>query len=403
MPDGTGAATEPERQPAPNRHNPPMAETLEQTALDNGARIFSCHRPGDRFALGIWLRHGSRHETPDRAGCTHLLEHLWFAGIHRREGGRECTASGAVNARTGRELTALYGSVPTRRWRELAELLCTMLVTPGFTDDDLVRERDAIAAERARHAAGRVEDLACAALWPGDPLGLPVAGSPAALAGMDIDRLLGYHREIVCGARLRVIAVGPVPHRELAGACAALADLEPGTAAVAQRPRHPAVPRQPETRRENPLWALPTPGWSDPELYALLLADQLLGMQSAGSGDCALGSRLTLFSDAGLLLVEAAALPERRPACRQAVECALRALAAGAVTRGDLQRAAAALHTRLAADSSPLSLMHRLGRELWYLPRVPELRERMAALAAVTPADLGHALAAGWRGRVCWP
>jgi predicted Zn-dependent peptidase len=197
--------------------------------------------------------------------------------------------------------------------------------------------------------------------------------------------------------------VGPVPHRELADACAMLADLEPGTPAVAQRPRHPAAPHQPETRWENPLWALPTPGWSDPQFPALLLADQLLAMRAAGSGDCALGSRLTLFSDAGLLLVEAAAPPERRPACRQAVDSALRALAAGTVTGGDLRRAAAALHTWLAADTDPLRLMHRLGRELWYLPRVPDRQERLAALAAITPADLEHALAAGWRDRVCWP
>ena len=377
-----------------NRHNPTMAETLDQSTLDNGIRIVSRHRPGDRFAMGLWLHHGSRHETPDRAGCTHLLEHLWFAGIDARAGAQVAATAGEVNARTGRELSALYGSVPARRWRELATLLCTMLVTPRFTDDDLVRERRAIADERERHDAGRIEDLACAALWPGHPLALPVAGSPAVLAGVDSDRLLGYHREIVCGARLRVIAVGPVPHRDLADACGVLADLEPGT---------PALTQPPETRWENPLWALPTPGWPDPARYALLLADQLLGMRFRGSGDCALGSRLTLFSDAGLLLVEAAAVPERRPACRQAVERALGTLAAGTVTRGDLQRAAAALHARLAADPGPLGQMHRLGRELWYLPRVPDLQEHRTALAAVTPADLERALAAAWQGHAAWP
>ncbi|MEW6169191.1 MAG: hypothetical protein AB1651_16085 [Pseudomonadota bacterium] len=162
------------------------------------------------------------------------------------------------------------------------------------------------------------------------------------------------------------------------------------------------APRQAATRWENPLWVLPTPGWSDPERYALLLADQLLALRFAEPGDCALGSRLSLFSDVGLLLVEAGAPPERRQACAQAVEHALSGLAAGAVTRRDLQCAAAALWARLAADSDPLSLMHRLSRELWYLPRVPELQERRAALAVLGPADLGRALAAGWQRRVCW-
>lgn len=392
--------------PAAGRHNPPMPGALEQTALANGVRILSCRQPGDRFALGLWLRHGSRHEAADRRGHTHLLEHLWLAGICGA-----ATGPDQLNARTGRELTGLYGSIPAPRWRELTERLGTLLLNPRFSDADLARERTAIACERRCHEPGRTEDLACAALWPDHPLGRPVAGPPGALASADAASLHRYHRELLCGARLGVTAVGPVAHRLLVDACAPLGELAAGTLPEVRRPPRIPGPRHRPVGRENPLWALPTAGWSDPNLHALLLAGQLVGGTSglfgrlAGEGarDCALGARLTLFGDAGLLLVEAAAPPRRRAECRAAVERALAALAAGAAAPGDLARAVAALGARLDATGEPLALVQRLGRELWYLPGLPGVDQRRAALAAVTPGAVARVLGAAWRDRVVWP
>lgn len=388
-----------------------MPEPLEQTVLANGVRVLSCPRPAAQIALGLWLYHGSRHEPPARRGHTHLLEHLWLAGTGAALP-RGFAAPRSLNARTGRELSGLYGSAPAHQWRELTALLCTLLVNPRFTDADLAQERAAIAGEQRRHDAGRIEDLAGAALWPGHPLGHPVAGPPGALASADAASLHRYHREILCGARLAVTAVGPLAHRLLVEACAPLAELPAGAVPESHRPPRVPGPRQAGPGRENPLWALPTAGWSDPELYALLVAAQLVDgaepgllgtLAGDGARDCALGARLTLFSDAGMLLVEAAAPPAQRRECRAAVERALAALAAGAVVQRDLDRVTAALGARLDAAEDPLAVVQRLGRELWYLPAVPGPDERRAALAAVTPDAVARVLGTAWRDHIAWP
>ena len=35
------------------------------------------------LALGVWVRRGSRHETPDETGIAHLIEHMLFKGTRR--------------------------------------------------------------------------------------------------------------------------------------------------------------------------------------------------------------------------------------------------------------------------------------------------------------------------------
>ena len=63
-------------------------------------------------ALGLWVRTGSRNETPAQAGVSHFLEHLLFKGTDRfssLEIDEAFDAMGAeVNAGTSKETTSVY-------------------------------------------------------------------------------------------------------------------------------------------------------------------------------------------------------------------------------------------------------------------------------------------------------
>ncbi len=386
-----------------------MTSDLLQSTFDNGVRIVSSTRPGDRFALGLWLYHGSRHESPAQAGYTHLLEHLWFAGAATRHRNARLgfSVADSVNARTGRELTALYGCVPQDQWQALTALLCTTLVTPCFGDQDLVRERAAIARERASHAAGRTEDLACAALWPAHPLGRPVAGPPGALATATAADLRHYHSTLLQGARLCVVAVGPAPHSAVVDACRGLETLPQGTAAEAEPPRLPSTPGTSSDRLENPLWALPMPGWTARDFHCLLLVERCCAAVAQQSASVRrppwlTGTRLTLFSDVGLLLIEAAAPVRQRADCHATLDRAFATLAASGLHKAILQRVADTLYAEVTDDSEPLRLVHRLGRELSYRSQVAQLQSHRAALDAVTPEAVGDVLRHAWQARRAW-
>ena len=60
------------------------SEHAEVTELDSGLRVVTETVPSFRsVALGLWVRTGSRDETPAQAGVSHFLEHLLFKGTKR--------------------------------------------------------------------------------------------------------------------------------------------------------------------------------------------------------------------------------------------------------------------------------------------------------------------------------
>ena len=64
-----------------------MTDQIQTTRLGNGLTILTEHMPGLRsVTLGIWVRRGSRHESPELNGICHFIEHAVFKGTRRRTG-----------------------------------------------------------------------------------------------------------------------------------------------------------------------------------------------------------------------------------------------------------------------------------------------------------------------------
>ena len=57
----------------------------QRTVLPSGLRVVSERIPGVKsVSVGVWVDVGSRHETRDLAGLSHLIEHMTFKGTRRR-------------------------------------------------------------------------------------------------------------------------------------------------------------------------------------------------------------------------------------------------------------------------------------------------------------------------------
>ena len=58
------------------------SQGAQVTELNSGIRVVTEAVPSVRsVALGLWVRTGSRDETPAQAGVSHFLEHLLFKGV----------------------------------------------------------------------------------------------------------------------------------------------------------------------------------------------------------------------------------------------------------------------------------------------------------------------------------
>ena len=129
-------------------------------------------------ALGLWVRTGSRNETPAQAGVSHFLEHLLFKGTERFsaiEISERFDGLGAsVNAATGKETTHLHARFLDEHTDEVFELLAEMLLGPTYPEID--SERDVVLEEIAMYEdepQDRVHDILADAVFGEHPLGPP--------------------------------------------------------------------------------------------------------------------------------------------------------------------------------------------------------------------------------------
>ena len=194
---------------------PPEAQVTE---LDSGIRVVTEAVPSVRsVALGLWVRTGSRDETPAQAGVSHFLEHLLFKGTKRYsaiEIAEIFDGLGAsVNAATGKESTNLYARFLDTHKDEAFDLLAEMLLGPTYPEID--SEREVVLEEIAMYEdepQDKVHDVLDRAVFGGHPLGRRVLGEAEVISSIPIPEIDAYHRARYTGANIVVAAAGNIDH-----------------------------------------------------------------------------------------------------------------------------------------------------------------------------------------------
>ena len=126
-----------------------MIDQVQTTRLPNGLTILTEHMPGLRsVSLGIWVRRGSRHESPYLNGICHFIEHALFKGTRRRSSHEIATESdrlgGHLDAYTTHEMTGFALKVVDTETARDFDLLSDLLINPRFDGDDLLKEQKVI-------------------------------------------------------------------------------------------------------------------------------------------------------------------------------------------------------------------------------------------------------------------
>ena len=124
----------------------------EISILNNGLRIVSLKYPQfETVSLGIWVNTGSAYERENMNGISHFLEHMVFKGT----AGRSAAAiyedienvGGQTNAYTSREFTAFNAKMLKDDLELAVDVLCELVTSPQFAEDELVKEREVVVQE----------------------------------------------------------------------------------------------------------------------------------------------------------------------------------------------------------------------------------------------------------------
>jgi predicted Zn-dependent peptidase len=190
----------------------------EITELDSGIRVVTEVVPSVRsVALGLWVRTGSRDETPAQAGVSHFLEHLLFKGTKRYSAIEIAEIfdglGAAVNAATGKESTNLHARFLDTHTDEAFDLLAEMLLGPTYPEID--SERDVVLEEIAMYEdepQDKVHDVLDRAVFGGHPLGRRVLGEAEVISSIPIPEIDAYHTARYTGANIVVAAAGNIDH-----------------------------------------------------------------------------------------------------------------------------------------------------------------------------------------------
>jgi predicted Zn-dependent peptidase len=191
------------------------------TALDCGARIVTEAMPSVRsVSLGLWIGAGSRAETEEQAGLSHLLEHLLFKGSSKYssvEIDQIFDRMGAeLNAGTGKETTSVYARVIDQHLTEAFEVMADMVFRPALREID--SERAVILEEIAMYEDDpqeKVFDLFGEAVFGEDPLGRAIIGRAPVIADTPPEAIAAFHRARYMPANVVVAAAGSVDHDQL--------------------------------------------------------------------------------------------------------------------------------------------------------------------------------------------
>ncbi|MDQ2669349.1 MAG: insulinase family protein, partial [Gemmatimonadota bacterium] len=316
--------------------------------------------------VGMYLRR-SEDDPAEQAGITALAARAAVRGA----GDLDARALAFAFERLGGTLAPSVSSdaigfgttVLADRLPEAARLLRVVLFDPRYADADLLTER-ALLLREARQAADDMFrfpfQLAFAEAFGQHAYGIPVSGLPETIGAIEPDSVRDWHRRMVSGARLAVVAVGDIePERAAESLAGALADY--GAASAPSAPariawRVAAGPAERSVTRAKAQSALamafPGPARGDEERYA---ADVWAAVASGLGGRLfdALRDRRSLAytvlasswqrARAGALLTYIATSPDREDEARGAMLVELERFAREPVSETELRQAASYL------------------------------------------------------------
>ena len=258
------------------------------TTLDSGLRVVTIAMPGlETASVALFADCGSRHEPAPVAGLAHLFEHMVFKGAGGRSA-REISETiedvgGDLNAATDRDSTYFSASVMGEHVPLAIELIADLVQRPHFTAEELEREKDVIRQELAE-VLDTPSDLIFDELWSAafvdQPLGRPVLGDEAGIAGASLADLERWRNERYRGGDLILAAAGDVDHDLVVEAAGARFDrLAPGRAPTAAQARFTGGTRVSRTPSEQAQisFAFEAPAELDQDYYAARLFADIAG------------------------------------------------------------------------------------------------------------------------------
>jgi predicted Zn-dependent peptidase len=384
---------------------------IVRDALDHGLRLITETMPQVRsVTIGVWLARGSRHDSDERSGIAHFLEHMLFKGTTSRSAqdlAQEIDSiGGQLDAFTAKEYATYYIKVLDEHLPVAVDLLSDLVRNPALRPEDVEKEKKVV-LEEIKMVEDTPDDLVHEVFtqhfWEGHPLGRPILGSRATVEALTSDTLRRFFDGAYVAPNLMVAAAGNLDHARVRDLVARAferlpveADLCPDTAPA---PKPQIVIKVKDIEQSH----ICLGGSAYPQHHADRYVSYLLNTVLGGSMSSrlfqnvrekrglayAVFSGLNTYRDAGALTVYAGCAAESVGEVVDLVVQDLKALKGMPVAAEELRRAKDHLKGNLMLSlENTASRMSNLARQEIYFERQVSLDETLDGIERVTAADV---------------
>jgi predicted Zn-dependent peptidase len=390
---------------------------LRRTVLTNGLTVLSESMPGVRsVALGAWVRAASLHESAEKMGVSHMLEHMVFKGTATRSAKELALAlevlGGSLDAYTSREHTSYQAKVLDEHLPQAADVLADLIFRPILRGSDLALEKKVV-LEEINTVDDTPDDLVFelhnAQMWGNHPYGYQILGTRETVGALGTADLRALHSRAYHPEQIVVAAAGNVEHDDLLETLQSTgwADIPRGglaplksPAPIVQTPA--AVHFERETAQTHIVIGSEAFAHSDPRRYAMTM----IGMLFGGGMSSRLFQRIreelglaysvysfqSFHEDAGMHGVYVGTTPDSARAAVDAINAELEKLSAEGLSDDDITAGKSQLKGQITLSlESPTSRMYRAaGTELYGEPyrTLDELLTLIDAVDSETVAKL---------------
>jgi len=391
-----------------------MTISWEISELPNGLRVVTTPiATAQSVSVNLFVGAGSRAEERGSQGLAHFLEHMVFKGSERRPTAMAIAeavegAGGVLNAYTSKEITCFWNHLPFEKLELALDVLADMILHPLLDSHELERERLVVQQEIRRNhdqPGAWVSELLIQALFGDQPLGWSTAGKEETVATIQRQDFLDYMDAWYVPANVVLSVAGNVGHAEVVALTRRYFEGRPSRPSPSFLPVDSDLPAQRVAVESRPIsqanlaMALPALARKDPDRYALMIFNSLLGrgmssrlfkeVRERRGLAYSVGSAVSRYYDTGALVINAGVAPQNLKEAAQVILGELRKLLEEPVGGDEMARVRdyTVGNFRLSLEA-PMALGQRAGDLLLTMGEIEPIESVVEKLQAITADDV---------------
>lgn len=196
-----------------------MNSNYKKYVLKNGLRIILLPDSSKEVVSTLVLvGTGSRYESDDIAGISHVLEHMFYKGSKKRPTSELLSSfiesiGGEHNAFTSKEYTGFYTKVAAKHLSKSIDFLSDLLINPFFKEDQLEKEKLVILQEYDMYEDLPMEIVGSKfeeTLIGKNSLGRDVIGLKNSIKAVTREKLVNYLKSYYIASNIVIVVAGNI-------------------------------------------------------------------------------------------------------------------------------------------------------------------------------------------------